>query len=231
MLKARKKITHKELKQDKLVTAYFESKNWFNNPENKKKLTIGVGILVVIIVGVFLYTSNRKAKSEEAEVKLSNVINLYEAGKYPEAINGDPAANIMGLKDIVNTYGGTESGQTAKLYLGNCLFNTKDYDGALKQFDDYSGKSDIVKASCLSGVGAVYEAKGDNKKAAEYYEKSSKVNKEVIINQENLFYAIRAYSQSGDKEGARRVYAVLKEQYPKSKYIGESKRFESDFKN
>ena len=33
MLKARKKITHKELKQDKLVTAYFESKNWFNNNE------------------------------------------------------------------------------------------------------------------------------------------------------------------------------------------------------
>jgi outer membrane protein assembly factor BamD (BamD/ComL family) len=231
MLKARKKITHKELKQDKLVTAYFESKNWFSNPENKRKLTIGAGILVVLIIAVFLYTSNRKAKSEEAEVKLSTVITLYEAGKYPEAINGDPAANIMGLKDIVNNYGGTESGQTAKLYLGNCFFNTKDYDGALKQFDDYSGKSDIVKASCLSGVGSVYEAKGDMKKAAEYYEKSSKVNKEVIINQENLFYAIRAYTQAGDKEAARRVYAVLKEQYPKSKYIGESKRFESDFKN
>jgi hypothetical protein len=57
------------------------------------------------------------------------------------------------------------------------------------------------------------------------------VNKEVVINQENLFYAIRAYTQSGDKESANRVYSQLKEEYPKSKYLNESKRFESEFKN
>ena len=38
MLKARKKITHKEIKKDKLVTAYFNVKEWFLSPENKKKL-------------------------------------------------------------------------------------------------------------------------------------------------------------------------------------------------
>src|SRR5258706_64269 len=132
MLKSQKKISHKELKKDKLVTAYFESKDWYGNPKNKKKLTVGIG---------------------------------------------------------------------------------------------------IVKASCIAGVGAVYEAKGDMKKAAEYYEKSTKVNKDVVINQENLFYAIRTYTQAGDKESARRLFASLKEQYPKSKYIAESKRFESEFKN
>ncbi len=231
MLKARKKITHKELKQDKLVTAYFESKDWFNNPENKRKVTIIGAIIVVIIVAGYLYLNNRKAKNEEAEVKLSAVINLYDAGKYQEAINGDPSAGITGLNEIVNSYGSTESGQTAKLYLGNCLFNIKDFDNAQKQFDDYSGSSDIVKASCISGIGAVYEAKGDMKKAAEYFEKSAKVNKDVVINQENLFYAIRAYTQAGDKDNARRVYVDLKDQFPKSKYIGESKRFESFFKN
>ncbi len=231
MLKARKKITHKELKQDKLVTAYFESKDWFGSPDNKKKVTIFVVIILLIGVGIFFYMSNRKAKSDEAETKLSAVINLYDAGKYQESINGDPAAGIMGLNDIVNNYGGTESGQTAKLYLGNCYYNTKDYDNALKQFEDYSGKSDIIKASCLSGIGSVNEAKGDMKKAAEFYEKSAKVNKDIVINQENLFYAVRTYTQAGDKENARRVYALLKDQYPKSKYIAESKRFESDFKN
>ena len=231
MLKARRKLSQKELKQDKLVTTYFQSKDWFSIPENKKKVSIGVGIIVVLIAVAFFYTSSRKAKSDEAEAKLSAVINLYDAGKYQDAINGDQAAGITGLKDIVSNYGSTESGETAKLYLGNCYFNLNDFDNALKQFDDYSGKNDIIKSSCISGMGAVYEAKGDVKKAAEYFEKAAKVNKEVVTNQENLFYAVRAYSKLGDKDNAKRVYAMLKDEYPKSKYINESKRFESDFKN
>jgi tetratricopeptide (TPR) repeat protein len=219
------------MKKDKLVTAYFESKDWYSKPENKRKITIGAAVVLLLVVVVFFYVSNRKAKSEEAETKLSAVITLYDAGKYQEAINGDPAANILGLNQIVSQYGGTESGQTAKLYLGNSLYSLKDYDNAMKQFEDYSGKSDIIKSSCISGVGSIYEAKGDLKKAAEYYEKASKVNKDVVLNQENLFYAIRAYTQAGDKENAKKVYASLKELYPKSKYIAESKRFEVEFKN
>jgi tetratricopeptide (TPR) repeat protein len=230
-LKARKKITHKELKQDKLVTKYFEARGWLDKEENKKKVYLGVGILIVLVVAGFLYVNNKKAKNEEAETKLSAVITLYEQGKYAESINGDPATGVTGLNQIVNDYGSTQSGETAKLYLGNCYFNLKDYDNALKQFEAYSGDNDIVKASCLSGIGAVYEAKGDLKKAGEYFEKAAKVNKSVVINQENLFYAIRAYTQAGDKESAKRVYSTLREEYPKSKYINESKRFESEFKN
>ena len=230
-LKARKKITHKEIKKDKLVTGYFEARNCLDKDKNKKKLYIGAGILLALVVIGYLYYSNKNAKNEEAEVKLSAVIALYEQGKYPESINGDPAANITGLAQIVNDYGSTESGQTAKLYLGNCYFNLKDYDNALKQFDDYGGDNDIVKSSCISGMGAVYEAKGDLKKAGEYFEKAANVNKSVVINQENLFYAIRAYTNAGDKENAKRIFTNLKEQYPKSKYINESKRFESEFKN
>ncbi|MCX7877146.1 MAG: tetratricopeptide repeat protein, partial [Ignavibacteria bacterium] len=170
-------------------------------------------------------------KNEEAETKLSAVINLYEQGKYQEAINGDPAANIMGLLQIVNEYGSTNSGETAKMYLANCYFNLKEYDSALKYFESYGGKNDIIKASCLSGIGAVYEAKGDNKKAAEFFEKAANVNKDIVINQENLFYAIRAYSNAGDKENARRIYTQLREEYPKSRYINEARRLESEFRN
>jgi hypothetical protein len=42
---------------------------------------------------------------------------LYQQGKYNEAINGDAAAGITGLNEIVSNYGGTEAGQTAKFFL------------------------------------------------------------------------------------------------------------------
>ncbi len=231
MLKARKKITHKEIKKDKLVTAYFETKEWFVKAENKKRIYTVSGIIIVIAVLVFFYISNKNAKNEEAEVKLSAVITVYEQNNYQLALDGDPVQNVMGLKEIVDKYGSTESGETSKLYAGNCYFNLNDYDNALKSFEDYSGKNDIVKASCLSGIGAVYEAKGDLKKAGEYFEKAANVNKDVVINPENLYYAVRAYSQAGDKESANRIFGILKNEYPKSKYISDSKRFESEFKN
>jgi tetratricopeptide (TPR) repeat protein len=231
MLKARRKITHKEIKKDKLVTAYFESKEWFNKSENKKRIyTIG-GIILAIVVLIFFYVSNRKAKNEEAGIKLSAIITIYDQNNYQQALDGDPAQNLMGLREIVDQYGSTESGETAKLYAGNCYFNLNDYDSALKYFDDYSGSNDIIKSSCLSGIGAVYEAKGDLKKAGEYFEKAAKVNENVVINPENLYYAVRAYSLAGDKEAANRVFETLKNEYPKSKYIGDSRRFESEFKN
>jgi len=231
MLKGQKKIRQKELKQDKLVTTYFQSKDWFGNPDNKKKVYIGVGIVAILIVAVFFYMSNKKAKNEEAELKLSPVITVYDAGKYQEAINGDAQAGTMGLLQIVNEYGSTNAGNTAKVYLANCYYNLKDYDNALKYFDDYSGNVDMLKASSLSGMGAVYEAKGDLKKAAEYFEKAAKVNKDVVINQENIFYAVRAYNLAGDKDNARRMYDLLKKDYPKSKYLTDVKKFESEFKN
>src|SRR4030066_2552431 len=102
MLKARKKITHKEIKKDKLVTAYFESKDWLNKAENKKRIYTGIGIVVVLVILVFFYINNKKAKNEEAEVKLSSVITLYEQGKYKESIDGDPSQNIMGRREIVD---------------------------------------------------------------------------------------------------------------------------------
>jgi len=231
MLKARRKITHKEIKKDKLVTSYFQVRTWFDKPENRKRVGMAAGIVVILVIAVFLYISNRKTKNEEAETKLSMVITLYQQGKYQEAINGDPAAGIVGLNEIVSNYGSTNSGQTAKFFLGNCFYNIKDYDNALKNFDDYSGNNDLIKASCISGIGAVYEAKGDLKKAAEYYEKSVTVNNELLINQDNLFNAIRVYSQIGDKESANKLYKQLKKEYPKSKFVTEAKKFESQFKN
>lgn len=231
MLKAQKKITHKELKKDKLVTTYFEGRDWLVQPQNQKKIYMVLGAVAIIVVGIIMYTSNRNAKNEEAELKFAPVVSLYEQGKYNDAIHGDPATNTMGLVQIVNEYGSTNAGQTAKVYLANCFFNIRDFDNALKYFEDYSGKNDILKASALSGVGAVWEAKGDLKKAAEYFEKASKVNKKVIINQENIYYSIRAYSQAGDKDNAKRMYEVLKNDYPKSKYFAEIKKFETAFRN
>lgn len=228
MLKARKKTSRKEIKQDKLVTSYFEAKNWVDKEENKRKLMIGAGIIVILVIAVFFYINHKKKVNEEAEIKLASAMMLYDAGKYQEAMDGDSTHTITGFKELANQYGG-EAGQTAKFYLADCQYNLRDYDNALKNFEDYSGSKDLLKASALAGMASIYETKNDLKKAAELYEKAAKVNKDLVFDQEYIFYSIRCYSHSGDKEDAKRLYSTLKNDYPKSKYINDTKRFESEF--
>jgi len=229
VLKARKKTTRKEIKQDKLVTSYFEAKNWIDKEENKRKVFIGVGIVAVLIIATFFYINHRKKVNEDAEIKLTAAMTLYDQGRYQEAIDGDSSHTITGFKEIVNDYGSSENGQTARFFLADCQYNLKDFDDALKNFEDYSGGKDILKASAYAGIASIYEVKNDLKKAADYYEKASKVNKDLSFNQEYIFDALRCYSHSGDKDDAKRLFGTLKKDYPKSKYVADVKRFESEF--
>src|SRR3990172_2310461 len=91
MLKARRKITHKEIKKDKLVTSYFQVRTWFDKPENRKRVGMAAGIVVILVIAVFLYISNRKTKNEKAETKLSMVKKLTHQGN-----NTVPAGKIPG---------------------------------------------------------------------------------------------------------------------------------------
>ena len=229
MLKARKKIVRKEIKQDKLVTTFFETKDWFNKQENRRKVLISVGIVAVLVIAVIYYMNYKKKMNNEVEEKLMSAVSLYEQGMFQQSMDGVDSLRIEGFKTIVSNYGSTENGNIAKYYLANCLYYQKDYDNSLKYYDDYSGSIDYLKAACLAGKGAVYEAKGDLKNAAEFYEKATKVNKNLIANDEYTFFALRCYSHSGDKENAKRLFNSLKDDYPKSSYITEVKRFQSEF--
>ena len=229
MLKARKKIVRKEIKQDKLVTTFFETKDWFNNAENRRKVFISVGVVVLLVVAVIYYINYKNKSNNEVEGKLMSAVSVYEQGMFQQAMDGVDSLQIEGFKSLVSNYGSTENGNTAKFYLANCYYYMKDYDNALKYYDDYSGSIDYLKAASLAGKGAVYDAKGDSKQAAGFYEKATKVNKNLIQNEEYTFYALRCYSHSGAKDDAKRLYNSLRDDYPKSTHLADVKRFQSEF--
>ena len=70
-------------------------------------------------------------------------MNLYDQGSYLEAIEGRPSQNIIGLKKIVEDYGSTENGETAKIYLANSYDMLGKPDEALKYYSDYDGDISI----------------------------------------------------------------------------------------
>lgn len=211
--------------EDKLLGYYYKSVEYYEN--NKNRVYTILTVIVVIIAVIFLYFKNVSTKNEEANLELSKVTTFYLKGQYDQAMKGDSLGISKGLQYIVDNYGSTESGQSAKIMLANCFMYFRDFDNAERYYKDYSGKNEIYKATSLAGLGAIAEAKNDFVSAAKFYEKAAGVSKTVTSNEENLFYAIRDYSLAKDDGNVKRVVKELKTEYPKSKFLAQISRYDT----
>lgn len=214
MLKKQKKLSRKEIKEDKLVDLYYKSQNFFE--ENKNKVFLYAGALAVVVIAVILFLNYRSNQNEAAGTQLANVMDTYDAGAYLEAIEGKQGTNILGLKKIVQDYGSTENGETAKIYLANCYSNLGKPEEALKYYEDYSGSIDLYQAAALAGQASIFASKNDYAKAADLYLKASKVSKNNILDADYIFQAAINFIESGDKDQAKNLLQTIKDEYKTS---------------
>ena len=212
---------------DKVLFYYYKAVEYFQ--KNTKSVYIALTAVVIIAAGIFIYLNNLKAANEEATLELTKVQPVYDAQDFLQAINGDTLGLTRGLLFIVNEYGSTESGNTAKLLLGNSYYALMDFDNAYKYYDSYSGSNQIYKAASLAGIAAVYEARSQHLDAAKQFEKASRVSKDLAVNDEYLYYAARNYSNAKDKDGYMKMLSTLKTDYPKSTFIAQAERYKNLF--
>jgi len=223
MLKPKKKISKREMKEDALVTTYVKATTFYE--AHKKNISMGLVAVLVIVAGTFFYVKNRNADNERAMTDLGRVYQMYDNGQYQIAIDGVPERNIPGLKTIVENYGGTEGGNMARFYLANAYFLTGKYDEAFEAFEDFSTSNQVLDVSRLSGIAACYEAKREYKGAAEYFEKAaSKYGKDTYA-PDNLNHAAANYALAGEKEKALDLYKKLKKSYPTSSAARDADRY------
>lgn len=223
MLGKRKKISKKQIKEDKLVTTYYEAFNFYQ--KYQAKILIGVAALALIVVAVVLYSNKKASDNVLAANLLGKVMPLYEAENFKEAIDGQKTSNIIGLKEIVDKYGGTNQGNDAKIFLGNCYAMTGKNDDAFKMYDDYSGSNPLFKATALAGKAAYLEVKKEFEKAADYYKDASKISKTNPSNSEYLLKAGIDLLQAGKKSEAKTVFETLKKDYKNTTEAYESDRY------
>lgn len=212
MLKPKKKISKREIKEDKLVSSYFEATNWY---EKNKKLVSSIitGIVIVVIIAIVV-RNNIAGNNEQAMTELAKVLPYYDQGNYEGAINGIPQNNVRGLTAIVADYGSTKSGEFAKFYLANAYYISQQYDKALELYLDVSVDDNMIQASAYAGAGACYEAKVDPTNAAEYFEKAAQFGKNNPQTVEYLHHAAMNYATAGEKEKAVTLLRKVKKEYP-----------------
>lgn len=214
MLTKRKKLTKKEIKEDKLVEFYYKTQNYIQ--QNTNKVLIYAGSLLVVIVAVIMFINFRNTKNEEAGLLLSRVMELYDQGAYLEAIEGKQGSDIVGLKKIVEDYGSTENGETAKIYLANSYAFLGQYEKALEYYEDYGGSNEIYKAAALAGQAGYYASRNEYKKAAELFEKAANVTETNPSRPEYLLRAGINFMKAGQKDEAKALFQIVRDNYKTS---------------
>ena len=222
MLKPKKRISKREIKEDKLVTTYFEAQSWFEL--NKKRISTVATILAVVVAAIWIYYNNRATGDLNATTDLGKVMRYYDQGQYQIAINGAPQENIRGLEQIVSDYGSTPTGQIARLYLANCYFSLSQYDKALELYRDTDVSDKSLMASVYAGIAACEVEKGNTAEGARMFEKAAGNDSREMNAAEYLYRAAGSYLQAGEKEKASELLERLKKDFPQSTYAREADR-------
>jgi tetratricopeptide (TPR) repeat protein len=230
MLKSKKKITKKELKQDKLVIWYFKVADQARKYQ-KELITSAIIAIVAVLLIFFLFIKPRQENAEIASTALGNICAFYDYQQYQMAMEGIPERNIIGLKGIVSDYGSTKAGQIAKIYLANSYLALGDYDNALKNYEDFGGSEKMFKVAAFIGKANVYEAKGQYAEAASGFEKAAAQAKDDIQAPEIYLSAAKNYGLSGNRKKAIELLEKIKLDYPNSVASKESDRYIAEYRD
>ncbi|MBN1464254.1 tetratricopeptide repeat protein [candidate division KSB1 bacterium] len=207
MLTPRKRITKKQLKEDKFITYSVQARDWIE--ENSRIVFGGIVVLVVILAAVFIINNMRVKAEMTASAELANAMRVFESRDY-----GNSVALFTG---IVNSAGSTKSGRTARFFLAQSLYNTDEYAAAQEHFRKFASsckEDDYLRAAALAGEAGCLEQQNQFSQAAEKYKNIAK--KFSPLAARYLLRAARCYAQAGNDEQAKTIYQQIIDDYPNS---------------
>ena len=211
MIGKKKKLTKKELQEDKLVSSFYKAQDYIE--KYKQQLIFIIGGIAVVILAFTWYFNKRAEDNILAASKLNQIVPVFEQGDYQKAIDGEPGTQLDGLQNIVDNYGGTEQGELAKIYLAKSLYWLGEFDNSLYYFDDYSGDSKLHQSTAYAGMAACYEEKSEYEKAAEFYEKAAKTNELSTQTADFLLNAGINFMKSGNNESAKVLFERIRDDF------------------
>ena len=195
MLRARKRITKKELKHDAMLESIYKVEKYVRS-NSKLIMYGGSALLVVIVISVMMFRSK-----QEAEISATSAVGIAQY----KLLSGDFQDVVVRIEDALRKYPSTKAVNEGRFYLASANFQLGNKEEAEKQFSEYinSGSNDrILEASAYAGIGAVREDKKDFEAAAENYRKAALTSETPYLSNKYLLSAARNYYYAGNNEEA-----------------------------
>ncbi len=176
-----------------------------------------VGIIIVIVVGFFLFRYYVHSQNHKAEVDMFQAIYYYEADSLDKALNGD--GNNYGFLDIIDNYSLTKSADLAHFYAGSIYLKKGNYDDAISELSKFNAKDIAVQPRAYSLIGDAYMEKNDPNKAVTYYKKAAEYMPNEFLSPEYLEKEAAAYEKLTDYTAAGDCYnEIITKYYGSSQY-------------
>ncbi len=223
MAQKKKKITKKEIKEDKLVTYFFETREFLE--KYQKQLLIGAAALIVIIVAGILIHNKSVENERTASSELSAIVVSYANFNWQTALNGDSLQAKPGLLKIADEYGSTTPGEIAKLLAGNAYYGLDEIDLANKYYSDYGGSLNLFDAASVAGQSACFEANKNYGQAAEFYQLATKKDRYNPLNAEYMMRAAYNYILIGKYGVAEELLNKVQRDYPRERAARDVERY------
>ena len=193
MLRARKKISKKELKHDPMLETMFKVETFFRT-YSKQALYGSIGLVALVIVSIVLLSSK-----SEAEVDAAAAVGIAQF----KFMLGDFQDAIVRLEDALRKYPGTKAATQGTFYLGNANYQAGNKEDAEKNYRDYldEGSDDnLLAASAYAGIAAVREDNQDYAEAAENYKKAVLRTDSQFQIEKYTISAAKNYHKAGNSE-------------------------------
>jgi len=192
---------------------------------NQKYIFGVVGALALVAL---LFVGYQRLIQEPNEVSASN--EVYQAQQffkeaqaasetqkdslYGLALNGGNGK--LGLLDVIDQYGGTDSGNVAQYYAGFSYFGKKDYKNAIAHLDNFSSDDFILSALAKGGIGDAFAQLGEDASALDYYNQAAAEEANDFTTPKFLLKAAKTAIVLGQSSEAVSKLEKIEIEYPKS---------------
>ncbi len=198
MLRSHKKLTRKELKQDRLVIITAQAVDYLRKSWPKIVSTI-LGVVIVIALAFFIVRGRERSE-----------LNAYDAA-LKALQNGAPEAIDL-LARYTDKYQGSERAAEATMRIANYYYANKDYVNAEKYYRLYLNKyskDPIFGYNAYNGLGGILEENGKLAEAGKLYEEFiQKYSNTPFVSIMHL-NAGKSYLAAGDTSSALRNFSKI----------------------
>ena len=212
-----KRVTRRELKEDKLVTTVVQAQEFFQK-NLSMILKIGGGAILIIAVIAFMIISKKRSEVTAAYELSLAFMTVQQSG---------PGTAIEKFKEINDRYSGTKAAAEALFYYAQIKHADKNFEAALEGYQTFLNKSDhkiYYYTAVLAGKAACLEDLKRFEEAAESYLKAAACQTTKFARPAYQLDAARCYRAATQKAKALELYELVKENSPGTPYAREAEK-------
>lgn len=198
----KRKITKKQMKEDRFVRLVLNAREWAVHNLNVILITVGA---VVIVIALIWFLTAQGARKEQSAYDLLGRAEM-------EARSNQAQLAVVDLQKVIDDHGGSEAAKLAAFRLANVYFSQNEFEKAEQAFRDYLDSyliDELSRISALEGIAASLSGQGKFQEAGETYLEVAGLAPEAVTYEDNLFHAVENFVKAGSESDARQAYELL----------------------